>query len=101
MGGTIAHGYLTLSLIPARGAEVVRFDLPGARLNYGADKVRFPAPSDLGEPVRAHVTVQYMKEACAGLRVAMQYTIEIEGESKAGCVAETLTMFTGTRTSVE
>lgn len=92
-GGTIAHGYLTLSLLPALGAEVFRYDLPGSRLNYGADKVRFPHPVRTGSRVRAHVTVERAEQVRAGLLVALHNTIEIEGQAKPGCVANTLTLF--------
>ena len=51
-GGTIAHGYLTLSLIPLLGAQVFALDTPGAKLNYGVNKVRFPAPVPVGSRVR-------------------------------------------------
>lgn len=92
LGGTIAHGYLTLSLVPALGAQVFRFDLPGARLNYGTDKVRFPAPVRTGSRIRAQVTVQRVEQGRAGLLVAMRHTIDIEGGSKPACVADTLTL---------
>lgn len=92
LGGTIAHGYLTLALVPALGAQVFRFDLPGARLNYGADKVRFPAPVRTGSRIRTQVTVHRAEQVRAGLLVAMRHTIEIEGEPKPACVADTLTL---------
>ncbi|MDQ7905220.1 MFS transporter [Phytohabitans sp. ZYX-F-186] len=92
LGGTIAHGYLTLSLIPALSAEVVRFEIPGARLNYGTERVRFPSPVRTGQRIRAHVTMQSIETVPAGRRVGLRYTVEVEGEPKPACVAETLTM---------
>ena len=56
-GGTIAHGYLTLSLIPMLGAQVFGLETPGAKLNYGVNKVRFPSPLPVGSRIRAHVKV--------------------------------------------
>ena len=54
-GGTIAHGYLTLSLVPWLGSQVFTLDTPGAKLNYGVNKVRFPSPVPVGARVRATV----------------------------------------------
>ena len=56
-GGTIAHGYLTLSLLPVLGSEIFSLDTPGAKLNYGVNKVRFPAPVRVGRRIRAHARV--------------------------------------------
>jgi acyl dehydratase len=91
-GGTIAHGYLTLSLVPFLGSQVVSFETPGARLNYGANKVRFPHPVQVGKRVRAHVALGDVADLPSGLQVTVRYTIEIEGEAKPGCVAETLVL---------
>ena len=54
-GGTIAHGYLTLSLVPWLGSQVFTLDTPGAKLNYGVNKVRFPNPVRVGSRIRAKV----------------------------------------------
>ena len=56
-GGTIAHGYLTLSLIPFLGSQVFSLETPGAKLNYGVNKVRFPHPVRVGSRIRDHVTM--------------------------------------------
>src|ERR1700742_4817840 len=56
-GGTIAHGFLTLSLIPWLGAQVFSLETPGAKLNYGVNKVRFPSPVPVGSRIRKHVTM--------------------------------------------
>lgn len=91
-GGTIAHGYLTLSLVPFLGAQVVSFETPGAKLNYGVNKVRFPHPVRVGRRVRAHVTLGEVTDLPAGKQLTMRYTIEIEDEAKPACVAESVVL---------
>ena len=91
-GGTIAHGYLTLSLIPMLGAQVFGLETPGAKLNYGLNKVRFPNPVPVGARVRAVVTVGEIAEVPAGRQLTMKYVIEIEGQDKPACVAETVVL---------
>ena len=91
-GGTIAHGYLTLSLLPLLGAQVFSLETPGAKLNYGVNKVRFPAPVPVGSRVRAHAKVVDVADVPAGKQVTFGWTIEIEGGAKPGCVAETVVL---------
>jgi acyl dehydratase len=91
-GGTIAHGYLTLSLVPYLGSQVFSFDTPGAKLNYGANKVRFPHPVRVGSRVRAHVAVGEVADLPSGKQVTLRYTIEIEDQPKPACVAETVVL---------
>ncbi len=91
-GGTIAHGYLTLSLIPWLGSNVFKLATPGAKLNYGVNKVRFPAPLLVGKRIRNHVTMNDVVDIPAGKQVTFQHTIEIEGEDKPACVAETVVL---------
>ena len=91
-GGTIAHGYLTLSLVPFLGSEVFALETPGAKLNYGVNKVRFPNPVLVGKRVRTHVTLADVADLPAGKQLTLRYTIEIEGESKPACVAETVVL---------
>lgn len=91
-GGTIAHGYLTLSLIPLLGSQVFTFDTPGAKLNYGANKVRFPNPVRVGKRIRSTVSVGDVAELPSGLQVTLKHTIEIEDEAKPACVAETVVL---------
>ncbi|MCL8025219.1 MaoC family dehydratase [Nocardioides bruguierae] len=91
-GGTIAHGFLTLSLLPALGAGVYRFDTPGAVLNYGLDKVRFPAPLPVGRRVRTHVRMAAAEDTGAGVRATLVHTVEIEDHPRPACVAETLVL---------
>lgn len=91
-GGTIAHGYLTLSLLPWLGRSVFSLETPGAKLNYGVNKVRFPNPLRVGSRVRAHVAVGAVTDLSAGKQMLMRYTVEIEGEAKPACVAETVVL---------
>ena len=91
-GGTIAHGYLTLSLIPMLGAQVFGLETPGAKLNYGVNKVRFPHPVRVGSRIRDHVTMGEVTDLPAGKQLTLRHTIEIEGRPKPGCVAETVVL---------
>ena len=91
-GGTIAHGYLTLALIPWLGSQVFKLATPGAKLNYGVNKVRFPAPLPVGARVRAHVTISSVTDIPSGKQLTAQHTIEIEGQDKPACVAETVVL---------
>ena len=91
-GSTIAHGFLTLSLIPALSWEV--YTIEGARLsvNYGLNKLRFITPVKVGSRVRAHLAVANVEDVPGdALQVAMNVTIELEGAEKPAAVAETLT----------
>ena len=89
-GTTIAHGYLTLSLLPALTAGMVRVE--GARMgvNYGLNRVRFPAPVPSGSRVRALVEVVEVTEIDGGAQVVATITVEREGGDKPVCVAETV-----------
>jgi acyl dehydratase len=91
-GGTIAHGYLTLSLVPYLGSQVWSLETPGARLNYGVNKVRFPAPVKVGSRVRARVSLGEVTDVPAGKQLRVDYVIEVEGEDKPGCVAQTVVL---------
>ena len=91
-GGTIAHGYLTLSLVPFLGSQVLSFATPGAKLNYGTNKVRFPNPVLVGKRIRAHVAIADVADLSSGKQATIKYTIEIEGETKPACVAETVVL---------
>ena len=91
-GGTIAHGYLTLSLLPVLAAELFHVDHMGAKLNYGVNKVRFPNPVRVGKRVRAHVSIVAVTDIPAGKQMQLKYVVEIEGEDKPACVAETVVL---------
>ena len=91
---TVAHGFLTLSLLPlltrANAAGQFEKNYPGLRLrvNYGLNKVRFPAPVKPGDRLRARTTVQDASMAGNGVEIVYLLTIEIEGNNKPACVAE-------------
>ena len=91
-GGTIAHGYLTLSLVPWLGSQVFTLDTPGAKLNYGVNKVRFPSPVPVGSRVRATVSVGEVTDVSAGKQLTLKYVVEIEDQDKPACVAETVVL---------
>ena len=94
-GGTIAHGYLTLSLIPYFGSQLFALANPGAKLNYGVNKVRFPNPVKVGARIRASAQIAEVSDVPAGKQMVTRYTIEIEGEEKPACVAETVVLLLG------
>ena len=93
-GGTIAHGYLTLSLYPLlRGLVDASTPLfPGVQrvINYGLDKLRFPNAVRAGSRVRARCVLLKVDEVPGGLQMHEQYTVEIDGEAKPACVAEAI-----------
>jgi acyl dehydratase len=91
-GATIAHGFLTLSLIPALGQQIYRVEGVRMGINYGLNKVRFPAPVRVGSKVRARVAIAEATEvADGGYQFVSRFTIEVEGQEKPACVAETVT----------
>jgi acyl dehydratase len=90
-GTTIAHGYLTLSLIPVMSYEVIpRPDGIGMGINYGLNKVRFPSPVPVGSRVRGTFRVDSVDEHEWGMQVQMTATVERDGGDKPVCVAEVL-----------
>jgi acyl dehydratase len=95
-GATIAHGYLTLSLLPflteSNAPGFFERTYPGMRLrlNYGLNRVRFPAPVPAGSRIRAHTTVSGVEQIGGGVQFTYLITVEIEGNEKPGCVAEFL-----------
>ena len=86
-GTTIAHGFLTLSLLPHFASQVFAFETAGARLNYGLEKVRFPAPVPVGSRLRSHVRFGDVRDVAAGKQLVVEHTVEIEGQDKPACVA--------------
>jgi acyl dehydratase len=91
-GGTIAHGYLTLSLIARFGEELFSVKGVTAKLNYGVNKVRFPSPVPVGRRVRASASIAGAQETPAGVQVSLQWVIELEDSTKPACVAETVVL---------
>jgi acyl dehydratase len=87
-GTTIAHGYLTLSLLPVMSYEVVPRQDGGMAVNYGLNRVRFPAPVPSGSRVRGTFRVDAVDEFDGGFQATMTATIERDGGDKPVCVAE-------------
>jgi acyl dehydratase len=88
-GSTIAHGFLTLSLVSEIAPTV---EVPGVRMviNYGLDRARFISPVPVGSRLRARSVLQEVHEVPGGVQLKTEVTIELEGSEKPACVAETL-----------
>jgi len=93
LGTTIAHGYLTLSLIPAMIRNLYSVAGVSARLNYGSNRVRFPTPVPRDGRLRTHLKILSAEDGADGaLRVTWQATVELEGSEKPACIAELVTL---------
>ncbi|WP_338848172.1 MaoC family dehydratase [Massilia sp. W12] len=90
-GGTIAHGFLSLSLVPHFMQELIAFEGVAYGLNYGLNRVRFPSPLRAGSHVRAHITLGGVEQIEGGAQLSWQVLIEARDLSKPVCVAEMLT----------
>jgi len=89
-GSTIAHGYYTLSLAPRFTEQVLALDGFAFAINYGLNKVRFPAPLPVGSKVRMHAKLKELTDVPGGAQMNVEVTFEREGGDKPVCVAETL-----------
>ena len=89
-GGTIAHGYLTLSLLPMLMQSAVRLQDVKMGVNYGLNKVRFPAPVPVGSRVRGRMVLMAVEDIPGGAQVTWQVSVEREGGDKPVCVAESI-----------
>ena len=89
-GGTIAHGYLTLSLGPMLSNQIVRMTGFSHGLNYGLGKVRFPAPLPVGSRVRMRATLTKLEPVAGGVQITIEQSFEREGGDRPVCVAESL-----------
>jgi acyl dehydratase len=89
-GGTIAHGFLTLSLLPSLNAQTYRFDGVRMAINYGLNKVRFPNPVRVGSLVRSHCELTEVTDIDGGVQLTLLSSVEVEDAPKPGCVAEQL-----------
>ncbi len=95
-GKTIAHGFLTLSLIPMLGQQISHIDNVTRGINYGCNKVRFTSPVPAGSRVRARSKLLAADAMDGGgVRLTNQITIEIEGQERPACVAETMSIVSG------
>ncbi|MGX1596017.1 MaoC family dehydratase [Dietzia sp. KRD202] len=91
-GRTIAHGYLTLSLLPVLGAEVMEIRGFAMMINYGVGKVRFPAPVPVGSRIRAGIELTSLERKSSGVQLNSLVTVEVEGSDRPAVVAETVRM---------
>lgn len=89
-GGPIAHGYLSLSLSNMLVPTVVELDGFSMGINYGVDRVRFPAPVPVGARLRAGVELVDVSDVAGGIQTTMRITMEVEGSEKPACVIESL-----------
>ena len=92
-GTTVAHGFLTLSLLPELWFELAGDGGYRMAINYGLDRVRFPAPVPVGSRVRAHFRVGDVTEVSGGVQAVVESTVEREGEEKPVCVAQLVFRF--------
>jgi acyl dehydratase len=90
LGGTIAHGLFTLSLAPAMTAALLSFEGFAFALNYGYNRVRFPAPLPVGSRVRMRALLANVEDIPGGAQITIVQTFEREGADKPVCVAESL-----------
>ena len=90
-GTTIAHGFLTLSLLPHLLDQIYRVEGTTMVINYGLNKVRFPAPVRVGSTVWVELALAEATEVTGGLQLVLHATLQIEGGTKPGCVADYVT----------
>jgi acyl dehydratase len=95
-GGTIAHGYYTLSLAPRFTQQIMRLEGFAFAVNYGLNRVRFPAPLPVGDRVRMTAKLANLDDIPGGVQITLELTFEREGGGKPVCVAETMArVYTG------
>jgi acyl dehydratase len=92
-GGTIAHGYLSLSMLPLLMSEVLSVTDSGMGINYGVDRIRFTAPVPSGSEVRLHATLRSAERRGEGVLCRVGVEVEIRGAEKPALVGETLSLF--------
>jgi acyl dehydratase len=89
-GATVAHGFLTLSLLPPLFASGFRIDGIGMGINYGLNRVRFPAPVRVGSRLRGRFRLKAYEPIEGGAQLTVEVTMEIDGSDKPACVAESV-----------
>ncbi|MFF7778254.1 MaoC family dehydratase [Streptomyces tanashiensis] len=92
-GGTIAHGYLTLSLLIPMWSELLQVEGVSMAVNYGLNKVRFPSPVRVGSKIRTHGRVVSAEDVKGGVEAVVDLTVEIDGVAKPACVAQAVYRF--------
>ena len=94
-GGTVAHGYLTLSLVAPVSQRLLHITDAAMGVNYGLDRVRFPAPLPVGAKWRGGIEIAEVSEVPGGLQAKLLVTIEVQGAPKPACVAEAVVRMYG------
>ncbi|CAM5674509.1 putative enoyl-CoA hydratase 1 [Streptomyces afghaniensis 772] [Streptomyces afghaniensis] len=92
-GTTVAHGYLTLSMLPLFGPQLISVEGVKMGVNYGTNKVRFPSPVPVGSRLRATATISAVNDVPGGAQVTVAFTVEREGGDKPVCVAESIARY--------
>jgi acyl dehydratase len=92
-GKTIAHGFLTLSLLPRLGEGIFKIRNTSREINYGANKLRFTRPVPAGSRVRLHQVLKSAEDIEGGVRVTLDSSVELEGSDKPALVAEVVYLF--------
>ncbi|ORW01221.1 MaoC family dehydratase [Mycobacterium kyorinense] len=91
-GTTIAHGYLTLSLVPVLVQQIYKVTGLSMQVNYGVDKLRFPSPVPVDSRIRAGAELLKVERSSSGARATVRVTVEIEGASRPACVVDTIAL---------
>lgn len=91
-GKTIAHGYLTLSLVPRLAQTIYRVNRRSRGLNYGSNRVRFTGPVPAGSRIRLHQKIKAVEPVEGGVRITSENTVEVEGADRPALIAETISM---------
>lgn len=92
-GATIAHGYLTLSLVSHFMSQIIEVRGFEFAVNYGMNKVRFPAPVRVGSRIRGSAELVSVDDVKGGIQSVVRMTVEIEGEDRPGCIAEAVSLY--------
>lgn len=91
-GSTVAHGYLSLSMLPYLAGQVYRVEGAAMIINYGLNKVRFPAPARANSRIRDRLTLASVTETANGRQLQFHHMVELEGSQKPACIAETVSL---------
>lgn len=92
-GGTIAHGYLTLALLIPMWTQILEVRSARTKVNYGLDKVRFPAPVPAGSAIRTTASLSKVEDIPGGVQIAIEAVVERQGGDKPVCVASVIFRF--------
>jgi acyl dehydratase len=92
-GRTIAHGYMTLSLLPVLLSGLMKVDGVTMGVNYGTNKVRFPSPVPVGSEIRAGATLASVEEVSGGVQIVMDVVVEVKDAVKPSCVAQIVSRY--------